>query len=283
MIKFHTISLFLLVPQKELEIKMLNIALKTRSSYAGKQTKKKFGEVFEDRMLLSERYPAENAQYSQTRFHTTLCNRSYNAAENEYKRKEKKFKLPQDGDLNKKFSEQVTVEEQETQMHKKSEIHSTHRMTGDFGSDEFDHRSTETGVFPFEHKDLYDSEDISSADVTLQSERIQIIKPDPFEKSTTKNDLLKSTDKDKIISKQKKQLDILAKEKVTCVADKQDDLVNCKTEKSIKESHENETSSKFTSKWIFRKFVNMAFDEIFYTGVMQSGSFISQLSKDLTA
>lgn len=121
-VNFYHVSLFLLVSLNELEIKMLNMALKQKPSCASEQTKNKSGEGFEDQMLINEIYEAEYVHYSHPRSQTTLSNWKQSiAVENEYKTKGKQVVLPDDAVLSKKFSENVTVKKVENRIPKKSE------------------------------------------------------------------------------------------------------------------------------------------------------------------
>lgn len=163
-------------------------------------------------------------------------------------------------------------------------------MMGDFTSGDIDGSIQETTATPFEHRYMQQSEYSSSDIETSKSEEVLLVKRDPYEKDNAKYGLTLNTNEERISSKEEKafiqhseifvpdltsgNLDLSKKME----GENSGETGECLT----KEKEEKKSNNIVTTKNIFQKLINWSLDEHFYTGIMQSGSYIDQLSKALT-
>lgn len=171
---------------------------------------------------------------------------------------------------------------------------------GDIMPHEFNIRNEEIKASPFEHTDLELSENSSPENKSSEVENIQQVIPDaqvipdiprmPYETAYAKKDLRKNTNEENDLSEQRRavseQSDITVPDidyKDVNIIEERPDVIASETEKYVNQQYQEKTKrSNFTTQSIFRKVVKWTLDEAFYSGVMQSGSFINKLSKSLT-
>lgn len=172
----------------------------------------------------------------------------------------------------------------------KREIDNNAQMIGGIISHELDGRINETAAFPSEHRDINQSDGFSSIIETSESFKVQLVQPDPSEKDNAKYDLRLSADQERGCSKQK---EAFIEPSEIFVTDLHSDKLELpeKTDREnlgetgeclTKEKEENKSSNIVIARNIFQKVINWTLDENLYTGVMQYGSYINQLSKALT-
>lgn len=258
---------------------------------ASKWTKITYGEEFKDHVLLRETEQAERIFPNHNPFQIALNNSNERKfpVDIEEKSMEEKNIPSSDGVPDKTVSKDLTIQEQTTHISKKSESNSIGGMTGDYLSGDFNRRKKETEIIPFEHIHVQTNEVSPSEKMRSESKSIEIVNTDKFENAKANNDLSKNTDEEIFFSNQLKVNFIQS----TFVPDKEtnkvytdekpDDVVPCETQIHLnQDKREYKARNNFSPKNIFKKLANWAFDEVFYTGVINSGSFINKLSKNLT-
>lgn len=196
------------------------------------------------------------------------------------------FQLVSPKDL-KNEMEYMTIEKKQS---KKKERDNNAGMMGDFMSGDLDGSIQKTTDTPFEHRHTQQSEYSSSDKETSKSKKILLVKYDSYEKDDAKYGLTLNTNEERISSKMEKAFihhpEIFVPGLTSDNLDlpkKMDQENSEKTEECLaKKKEEKKSNNIATAKNIFQKFIKWSLDEHFCTGVMQSGSYIDQLSKALT-
>lgn len=272
--------------------KINHLASENKSSDAAKKKKKNYVEEFGDQMILHKRDRAVKVRQSQTCFQSIFRSNilSKIGVPTKEKSKNKKVITVIAGVEDKPFSEDLGMKEQENIISEKSETNLNEGMLGDNLSDDFKRRNKEIKDFPFEHADLELLEFSSSEKKSSVVENIQKVVPDPHEKAYAKNGSRINTNEQNFMSKQRtaasKQSDTIDPDidsKNINDIEKHAGVITSETEKRVNENYQEKTIRRdFTIPLIIRKVFDWSLDETFYTGVIQSGSFINKLSKALT-
>lgn len=166
-----------------------------------------------------------------------------------------------------------------------SERDTSDAMIGDVTLDE---RSKERIEFPFEHRDLHQSNLFSSDMQNSQSNKVEIVQLKSYEKDDVKNPLAERANKETCFTQQKEvlfqqsEMFVPDYEKLSLTEKKEEVNSSETTECLYKNKEEKSSRSIFAVKGILTKMIIWSFDEKLYTGVMHNGSFINRLSKALT-